>query len=156
MRKPDKKKTKTKTKPRPPARVDKLKKKIGRPRIWDKPEEMEAAIDIYFSKFQPPTITGLALFLGYSCRQSFYDAAKLDGFNDTIKRARARCEEYAENELFNNPRPTGAIFWLKNAGWSDRKDITINGNMTVTSMTPEERRKRIEELEHKRKSIDSE
>jgi hypothetical protein len=134
-------------------RVQPQKKKIGRPRIWNTAEEMELAIEAYFEQYKPPTITGLALFLGYACRQSFYDAAKLDGFSDTIKRARARCEEYAENELFNNPRPTGAIFWLKNAGWSDRKDITINGNLTVKTITPEERKKRIDELERKRNAI---
>ena len=42
------------------------------------------------------SITGLALWLGFESRQSFYDYEKKDGFTYTIKRARALIENEYE------------------------------------------------------------
>lgn len=76
----------------------------------------------------PPTVSGLALHLGFLDRQSIYDYAKRnDGFSCTIKKAVMKIEAYAEAHLYMG-KPTGAIFWLKNHRWVDKQeqDITVN------------------------------
>jgi hypothetical protein len=72
---------------------------------------------------EPITITGLALYLGFESRQSFYDYEKRDGYSYIIKRARMRVENAYEHRL-DSKNPTGPIFALKNMGWSDKQDIT--------------------------------
>lgn len=74
-------------------------------------------------KYHPPTISGLALHLGFLNRASIYDYIERDDeFSNTIKRAIALIEDYAEKQLFVG-NSTGAIFWLKNRGWSDKQEI---------------------------------
>lgn len=125
--------------------------KSGHPPIYETAEELEKAIDNYFAscvpsvltdannepiinqktgapilKENPPTITGLALAIGYSSRQSIYDQEKReDTFSYVIKRARLRCQNYLERGLLTNeiPQP-GGIFILKNHGWRDNFGIT--------------------------------
>ena len=60
----------------------------GRPKIYDNPEELQDAVDLYFEETSPTevTITGLALFLGFADRQSLYDYEKNDQFSCIIKR----------------------------------------------------------------------
>jgi hypothetical protein len=104
--------------------------KVGRPRIVETPEEFEKRADAYFKECReagyPVTITGLALALGYSSRQGFYDAENLPGFSDSVKRARTAVEGAYEGRLWEN-NPTGAIFALKNMGWSDRQQHELSG-----------------------------
>lgn len=80
--------------------------------------------------FKPPTVTGLALYLGFCDRQSLYDYKKkpenentdkatAEAFTCTIKKAISFIEETAEGNLMKNEKPVGAIFWLKNHGWKD-------------------------------------
>lgn len=71
---------------------------------------------------EPPTITGLAYYLGFNSRQSFYDYEKDGDFSYTIKRARLRIENEYEKAL-HHQSPTGAIFALKNFGWTDKQEI---------------------------------
>lgn len=77
----------------------------------------------------PPTVAGLALYLGFADRQSIYDYKGLEEFSCTIKNAITRIEEYAEQHLYIG-RATGAIFWLKNHGWKDETkiDADISGS----------------------------
>jgi len=114
--------------------------KTGRPAFFDTPEQLQEAIDKYFEtckptvlevngkpvldksgqpviELNPPTVSGLALFLGFSCRQNLYRYGEREAFCDTIKKAIARIENFAEHQLLTNQKPTGAIFWLKNHGW---------------------------------------
>ena len=50
----------------------------------------------------PPTVTGLALWLGFKTRQSLLDYQSRDkAFNDVLTRAKSRCEEYAERRLYD-------------------------------------------------------
>ena len=70
----------------------------------------------------PPTVTGLALWLGFKTRQSLLDyQAHSEAFNDVITRAKSRCEEYAERRLYDRDGVNGAKFSLKNnfKGWSE-------------------------------------
>lgn len=105
--------------------------KTGRPLKYKTVKELEDAIDAYFeerySKAIPPTISGLALWLGFESRQSLYDYQDRPEFSDTIKRATARIEDYAERILLNgNGSATGAIFWLKNHKWTDKTEQIVN------------------------------
>lgn len=71
---------------------------------------------------KPPTVTGLALYLGFSTRQSMYDYKEKEKFTYTIKRACVAIENHYEQGL-NNPASSGFIFALKNMGWSDKQEI---------------------------------
>jgi hypothetical protein len=71
---------------------------------------------------EPPTITGLALHLGFASRQSFYDYEERGEYSYIIKNARLRVEKGYELRLHRN-NPTGSIFALKNMGWSDKQEI---------------------------------
>ena len=123
----------------------------GRPPIYETPEELQAAIDLYFESgvkiktiivgkpptnyevnIPVPTITGLCLHLGFESRQSFYDNEKRPGFSYTIKKARLFIEkEYEEMLAIGNT--TGAIFALKNFGWTDKTETehTFNGTPSI-------------------------
>ena len=101
-----------------------------------KPKQLvdEKGIPLYTAKgfpamdWNPPTITGLALHLGFESRQSMYDYEKNGEFSYTIKRARMRCEHYAEHAGMTGAAPAPmAIFALKNYGWSDKQEIEHTG-----------------------------
>lgn len=93
-------------------------------------KELQAAIEDYFaSNPERPTITGLALHLGFVDRQSIYDYEKSGEHSCTIKRARLRVENAYEQRLFENAN-TGAIFALKNFGWKDKQTTEHEGEMT--------------------------
>jgi hypothetical protein len=95
----------------------------GRPRLYDTPEQFDAKVKEYQTycevKEQPVTWTGLALFLGFSSRQSIDEYLNYDGFSDSVKRAKTFVEWHYEMKL-HQPSPTGSIFALKNFGWSDK------------------------------------
>lgn len=112
----------------------------GRPPLFDNLEDLETSINEYFNhkdhewivtevgsfQKQPITITGLALYLGFESRQSFYDYEKHEEFSYIIKKARLRVESEYEAKLSRN-NPTGSIFALKNMGWADRTEIKHEG-----------------------------
>lgn len=127
------------------------KKSAGRPPRFFSAEGMQQAIDEYFDAHKPkvrtddkgqpiltakgfpiidmnpPTISGLALFLGFANRTSLYEYEKEPEFSDTIKTARTRCEEFVEaNGMSGNVPPAMAIFALKNYGWSDKQEQVIS------------------------------
>lgn len=83
-------------------------------KVWDREPE-------------PPTITGLALYLGFVSRQSIYDYEKNGDYSYTIKKARLRIEANYEKSL-SSSSPTGAIFALKNFGWADKQQIDHTSN----------------------------
>lgn len=73
----------------------------------------------------PPTVTGLALALGFKTRQSLLDyQGKSAAFNDIITVAKSRCEEYAESRLYDRDGVNGAKFSLTNnfKGWRDKPE----------------------------------
>lgn len=140
----------------------KKKNKGGRPAMYKTPQEMQAKIDEYLENCEPkllkidgqvmcdkngnpvwetnpPTVTGMALYLGFCNRLSMYDYAKKPEFTDTIKRAVAGIEAYAERAILTGAKPVGAIFWLKNHGWraeEQRDDKTkVVGSVTVNDLS---------------------
>jgi hypothetical protein len=122
----------------------------GRPPIFKTAEELQSKIDEYFesrkqettgydnkgmpvTKMNPPSLTGLALYLGFESRQSIYDYEKNTDFSYTIKRARLKCENFIEEGLYGGEIPPAAgIFALKNFGWSDRHDIDVPSGLKFT------------------------
>jgi hypothetical protein len=104
----------------------------GRPRIYDNPDELEAQCDSYFVKCDTdkvrPTVTGLALFLGFASKQSLYDYDKEEQFSYPIKKSLTRIENALEQKLENNS-VAGVIFALKNMGWKDASQVDQNMNI---------------------------
>lgn len=122
----------------------------GAPRKWKSVKAMQAAIDAYFVECEgkplldahgapavdkygapiilnahPPTITGLALALGFTGRQALLDYQARPEFTDTVTRAKARCEAYAEERLYDRDGANGAKFSLScNFGWRQPEKST--------------------------------
>lgn len=127
--------------------ANKNEKYNHRPPAYDSPEEMQGKIDAYFNggmkkrtvyvgkdkipmQVEVPTITGLCNFLGFESRQSFYDYEKKEDFTYIIKKARQRIEQEYE-ELLQWGNTVGAIFVLKNMGWSDKQELEMSGNLAT-------------------------
>lgn len=73
----------------------------------------------------PPTVTGLALWLGFKTRQSLLNYQhRSEKFNDILTVAKSKCEEYAERRLFDRDGVNGAKFSLANnfKGWSEKPE----------------------------------
>lgn len=111
-------------------------KALGRPRLYKSHEEFDAKVDAFYhhckESDEPVTWTGLALFLGFSSRQSIDEYLKYDGFSDSVKRAKTLVE-YAYEKKLHGTTAAGAIFALKNMQWSDRQEIehrSPDGSMT--------------------------
>lgn len=130
-----------------PPVAEKSRNRSGRPPKFSTREELQAKIDAYFAACDgkpltdatgnicrdkygcpiiidahPPTVTGLALALGFTSRQALLNYQAKKEFVDTITRAKSRVEAYAEARLFDRDGVHGAKFNLINnfKGWSDR------------------------------------
>lgn len=123
------------------------KRYMGRPRHYETPEDFDKKVEEYAAyckaENEPATWTGLALFLGFSSRQGIDEYQKYEGFSDSVKRAKAFVEMEYEKRLCGTS-PTGAIFALKNYGWSDRQDIAHTS--PDGSMSPKESALTIDEF----------
>lgn len=121
---------------------------MGRPRKIKSVKAMERAIEAYFASCEgtprldkngqpvydkrgqpvivgakPPTVTGLALALGLSGRQVLLDYQGREEYHDAITRAKARCEAYAEERLYDKDGANGAKFSLGcNFGWASEDE----------------------------------
>lgn len=100
------------------------------------PEELKAAIQSYFETAPFPTITGLAYYLGFASRQSFYDYENNEEYSYTIKRARLFMESVYEQGLQEGKSVAGAIFALKNFGWKDKQEIEQSGGIKIQFADP--------------------
>ena len=119
----------------------------GRPLKFKTVAELEKAIDAFFEeryeKAVPPTVSGLALYLGFEDRRSLYDYKEKPEFSHTIKKAITRIEDYAERTILKNEgSSTGAIFWLKNHRWTDetKQTLTVNEYSLFEKKTEEKAR----------------
>ncbi len=131
-------------------------KKVGAPPKYKSVRAMQKKIDEYFNSCRPqpvlgedkkvlvdkhgnavflparpPTITGLALALGFTSRQSLLNYQDKEEFMDTVTRAKARVEQYTEERLFDSSGANGAKFSLANnfKGWTEKsqKDVNLGG-----------------------------
>ena len=97
----------------------------GRPRKYQSVEQLQSAIDSYFESTEKVTVTGLALHLGFNSRQALINyEGYSEEFHDAIKRAKLMVETYYEERLVGS-HAAGAIFALKNFGWSDKLQTFI-------------------------------
>ena len=122
---------------------------MSRPPLYKTPEELENKIEEYFKggmykrkiitkmgvEVEVPciTVTDLVLFLGFSDRRSFYDYENKEEFTHIIKRARTMLEREYEMLLISG-LGSGAIFGLKQFGWSDN-DAPLVDNSTHLHFT---------------------
>ena len=134
--------------------------KGGRPAYYNTVEEMQEKIDAYFEECKgkvhtdengvvvtdkygipiivdarPPTITGLALALGFTSRRALLNYQEKDEFFHTVTRAKAKVEQYAEERLFDKDGANGAKFSLANnfEGWKEKQQIEadVKSEMTI-------------------------
>ena len=116
---------------------DTRQRKPGRPRIIGSPEEMDRLVEEYVGKCQelgePLTPTGMILHMGLSSRQSLDQYGERPEFHDSVKRAKLVIENQYEWKL-DRDKPAGAIFALKNMGWSDRQDVEIRGSLANVNL----------------------
>ena len=114
-------------------------KRLGRPRIIESPEEMDALVDAYVQHCdeteQPLTLTGLCLALGLKSRSSLDRYGERPGFSGPVKRAKLLIENGYEVDLRKTGNPAGSIFALKNFGWSDRHDVAVSGSLAHIDLT---------------------
>lgn len=121
-------------------------KNVGAPPKFTSKEEMQEKIDKYFKDcngepiivdgeplrdkhgniilvgIRPPTITGLALALGFHSRQTLLNYQGKKEFMDTVTRAKMRVEQYCEERLFDKDGQRGAEFNLKyNFRWAQEE-----------------------------------
>ena len=123
---------------------------VGRPPKYKNVEEIEDKIEQYFAicegeplldnegkpvvnKYgypcwikppKPPTVTRLALALGFTTRLSLLNYQDKKEFMNTITRAKTKIEEYAESRLFDRDGSNGAQFSLRNnfKGWNGEQE----------------------------------
>lgn len=98
-----------------------------------------------------PTVTGLALHLGFNSKNEF-DQYQIKGrYKKLIERARFKVMAYYESRL-HYPSPTGAMFALKCMGWNDAGKIaepnpgerSINVKLIETGPEPASSEKEVE------------
>jgi hypothetical protein len=90
----------------------------------EKPEEVKGKADgakIWDREPEPATITGLALFVGFSSCKAFDDYQENGEFATILQRGRLSIEAAYEKKL-HQQSPAGAIFALKCLGWSDKPE----------------------------------
>jgi hypothetical protein len=87
---------------------------------------MERMTDEYIAQRnleeRPITLTGALLHMGIYDRHTLDEYGKREGFSPPVKRLRSLVADAYEARLHGNS-PTGAIFALKNMGWSDKQEI---------------------------------
>ena len=117
-----------------------LGNKGGRPLKFPTIEALQTSVDAFFNscyemdeetgkkvQVEPFTITGLALALDTS-RETLMDIENCNAgyskeFSDCIVRAKLKCHNYAEKQLFLAKSPQGSIFALKQYGWKDVQTV---------------------------------
>jgi hypothetical protein len=117
---------------------------VGRPPFYSTVEDLQIAIDGYFDSYlvmhrERPTITGLALYLGFTSRQAILNYQEKPEFVDAIKKAKLRVEAAYEQAMFSG-NAAGPIFALKNFGWTDKQEIDQktehSGSIAITWENP--------------------
>lgn len=123
--------------------------KLGRPPKFKTVEEMEKAIEKYFTSCQgengswktPLTITGLARAIGLTRRGLLAYEVKPE-FVDTVKEAKKVVEQFVEESMFNGKNVAGVIFNAKNnfSNWKDKTEVenTVKTYVEYVNELPDE------------------
>lgn len=117
------------------------KPRVGRPPKFQDVEELQRKIDAYFASchddkgnlIRPYTITGLALALDTSRKVLLDYESKDDEISNTIKKAKLRIENFAEEQLYTNKNTAGVIFnMVNNYGWVNRQESNVTAKVNMT------------------------
>lgn len=119
----------------------------GRPAKYDTPEELKEKVIAFFDSCITDkikaTVTGLALYLGFSSRSSLDDYINRgEEFSFIIKRGKLAVEN--SYELSGQ---TIDIFALKNMGWVDKTEVESKNINYNIEPTPEEAQRIKESLD---------
>jgi hypothetical protein len=113
----------------------------GQPPKYETPEQLEAKIKEYFLSFENellkrPTLSGLALYLGFESRQSLVDNAERNPqFSYIIKAAVSQIAARMEAALEKSAgQVAGPVFWLKNHGWTDEQGLNVKGSLSLVDV----------------------
>lgn len=79
------------------------------------------------------TISGLALFLGFSSRQVFDDCMLKGKYAEILKRGCLRIEALYESRLHQHST-SGAIFALKSMGWNEKHESKPADETTLKTL----------------------
>lgn len=104
--------------------------------LCNRPERSKGCLLVsgFLKQRRPYTVTGLAVWLDTSRQTLLEYEGEVEGrdrdpaFADTIKRAKQKIENYAEEKLFDGDYPTrGVIFSLSNnaRGWAEKREDTV-------------------------------
>lgn len=129
----------------------------GRPLAYKTPGELQKAVDKYFNSCQaqakdkdgnleygkdgepiyifikPLTITGLALSLGFTSRQSLLNYQERVDFVDIITRAKLQIEDYLATASMDNKAFQGCKLNLTAnfGGYADKQEVDLSGGITI-------------------------
>jgi len=118
---------------------------------WDDPDELSQAVSEFYDdcdqRNAPYTVAGLALWLGFSSKDSIRDyCGRKDELGEVMNSARLRIEQQRSEQLITaeGAAPVGKMFDLKcNFGWQEppqKQEVTNpDGNMgtKVVTVLPE-------------------
>lgn len=114
-----------------------LRSRVGRPRLFESPEELASKVMEYFEwsnlndkgKY---TSAGLRFYCGLT-RSNWFQYKQNPDFCDTLDYIETLLEDFYEKKLQWAGSTQGAIFWLKNkAGWKDESTQT-NLNQSINA-----------------------
>ena len=123
---------------------------VGRPLKFTSVKDLEDKVNAYFAScydpdgkiIKPITYSGLAVALD-TTRQTLLNYKEKDEYLDTLTRAKAVCEEFAESQLFIGKNPSGAQFSLVNNydSWANKHDVNHGGqaNNPVVTLSADDR-----------------
>jgi len=109
--------------------------KMGRPRVFEEVEDFCTAVQAYFDECvendSPLYLTEMILHIGLSSRESLDEYGRRPEFSDSVKRAKLYIALSYERCL-RGTTPAGAIFALKNFGWTDGKTVKKDEHLLKT------------------------
>jgi hypothetical protein len=110
---------------------------MARPRTINSPKQFDKLANAYFRECEannePILLTGLIRAVGLSSRSALDEYERREGFLYSVKKAKLRCEEDYEKCL-RSVSPSGAIFALKNFGWKDlqQQSVELSGGVDMS------------------------
>lgn len=124
--------------------------------VWEEVYNKEDRSWIWVQKFdrdgkplmkliERPTVTGLALVLGFTSRQALLNYQVKKEFVDTVKKAKLIVEHYYEKGVTEGDiHPATGIFILKNFEWKDVFEINTNKEPEV--LNPDDVKAKLNEI----------
>jgi hypothetical protein len=110
----------------------------GRPLKFKSVAELEEKINTYFAKMdkekRPYTVTGLAVALKCD-RDTLLNYEKKAEYFGTIKEAKQKIHNYAEEQLFIGKNPAGVMFnMMNNWDWRDKRNTDHSGEVNINQV----------------------